>query len=100
VWNVPGFSAHRELKSYVDAGLTAYQALETGTVNVARFFDTGIEAGTIAVGKNADFVLLDGNPLDDISNTTRQAGVMLRGLWLPRAEIEQRLREIAARYRE
>ncbi len=100
VWNVPGFSAHRELASYVAAGLTPFQALQTGTVNVARFFDVESDAGTVAVGKQADFVLLDGNPLEDIENTMRQSGVMLRGVWMPRTEIEERLLEIAARYRE
>lgn len=100
VWNVPGFSAHHELKSYVDAGLTPFQALRTGTVNVARFLSVEADAGTIAVGKHADFVLLDRNPLENIENTTRQSGIMLRGVWMPRAEIEQRLGEIAARYRE
>ncbi len=100
VWNVPGFSAHYELKSYVDAGLTPFEALQTGTVNVARFLSVEADAGTIAVGKHADFALLDSNPLENIENTIRPSGVMLRGVWMSRAEIEQRLGEIAARYRE
>jgi imidazolonepropionase-like amidohydrolase len=95
LYNVPGFSIHRELQSLVAAGLTPYQALETGTRNIAVFFGTASTTGTIAVGKRADLVLLDANPLLDVKNTTRRAGVMLRGRWLPKAEIERRLAGIA-----
>jgi hypothetical protein len=95
IYNVPGFSIHRELAALVAAGLTPYQALETGTRNVAVFFGTLPTSGTIGVGKRADLVLLDANPLVDVGNTTRRAGVMLRGRWLPKAEIETRLAVIA-----
>jgi imidazolonepropionase-like amidohydrolase len=95
IYNVPGFSTHRELQSLVAAGLTPYQALETGTRNVAVFFGALPKTGTIAVGKRADLVLLDANPLIDVRNTTRRAGVMLRGRWLPKAEIDRRLAAIA-----
>ena len=90
-WNVPGFSAHRELKTYVASGLTPYQALRTGTANVGIYFGTQTTAGTIAQGRRADLVLLDANPLEDIGNTSRIAGVMLNGKWLSRAEIDKRL---------
>ena len=95
IYNVPGFSIHRELEALVAAGLTPYQALETGTRNVAVFFGTSDRTGTIEVGKRADLVLLDANPLTDIRNTGRQSGVMLRGRWLSRAEIQTRLDAIA-----
>jgi imidazolonepropionase-like amidohydrolase len=95
VYNVPGFSTHRELASLVAAGLTPYQALETGTRNVATYFKRSKETGTIETGKRADLILLDGDPLVDIGNTTRRSGVMVRGRWLPQAEIERRLAEIA-----
>ena len=88
---MPGFSTHRELESLVAAGLTPYQALETGTRNVARYFGTERETGTIERGKRADMVLLEADPLVDIRNTTKRAGVMVRGRWLPREEIERRL---------
>jgi imidazolonepropionase-like amidohydrolase len=95
VWNVPGFSTHRELESLVAAGLTPWQALETGTRNVAAYFGTLEEAGTVETGKRADLILLDADPLKDIRNTTRRAGVMVRGRWLPQAEIQQRLDAVA-----
>ena len=91
VWNVPGFSVHRELAYLVQAGLTPWQALETGTRNVAVFFGTASERGTIAEGKRADLVLLDANPLTDISNSSKIAAVVLGGRVLTRDEIDKRL---------
>lgn len=90
IWNVPGFSAHRELSSLVAAGLTPYQALRTGTVNVGAYFSDAA-TGTIADGKRADLVLLDANPLEKIENSSTIAGVMLNGRWMSRAEIVKRL---------
>jgi imidazolonepropionase-like amidohydrolase len=95
IYNVPGFSVHRELESLVAAGLTPYQALETGTRNVASFFGTLATTGTIEVGKRADLVLLDANPLTNVRNTTRRAGVMLGGRWLPKSVIDARLDAVA-----
>ncbi|HEU4680192.1 MAG TPA: amidohydrolase family protein [Gemmatimonadales bacterium] len=96
IYNVPGFSTHRELESLVAAGLTPYQALETGTRNVAAFFGTLARTGTIETGKRADLVLLEANPLADVRNTTRRAGVMLGGRWLPQETIDARLDAIAS----
>jgi hypothetical protein len=95
VYNVPGFSTHRELESLVASGLSPYQALETGTRNVAVFLGTLRETGTVERGKRADLVLLDANPLADIRNTTKRAGVMVRGRWLPKSEIDARLEQVA-----
>jgi imidazolonepropionase-like amidohydrolase len=87
MWNVPGFSTHRELQSLVAAGLTPFQALQTGTVNVARFFGREDTAGTIAAGKTADLLLLDANPLTDIANTSKIRGIMLKGRYYTQAEL-------------
>ena len=95
IYNVPGFSTHRELESLVAAGLTPYQALETGTRNIATYFGTQKETGTVERGKRADLILLDADPLASITNTTKRAGVMVRGRWLPQAEIELRLAAVA-----
>ena len=95
IYNVPGFSTHRELESLVASGLTPFQALETGTRNVATYFGTQKETGTVEKGKRADLILLDADPLTDVRNTTRRSGVMVRGRWLARAEIERRLAEVA-----
>ncbi len=86
VFNVPGFSLHRELELMVESGLTPFEALQAGTVNVARFL--GLNTGVIETGYEADLVMLDSNPLEDISSTRRVHGVMVRGAWYPRREIE------------
>jgi len=80
-----------ELEAMVFQGLTPYQALLTGTRNVAEYFGTLEESGTITAGKRADMVLLTGNPLKDVRYTAQPLGVMLGGRWLPREEIERRL---------
>jgi len=76
VFNVPGFSVHHELKYMVDAGLTPYEALKTGTVNVGVFYDDPLR-GIIKTGAVSDLVLLNGNPLEDINQTKNIAGVMV-----------------------
>jgi imidazolonepropionase-like amidohydrolase len=91
VWNVPGFSVHRELAALVAAGLTPFEALATGTVNVATYLKESAKSGTVAQGKVADLILLDANPLTDITNTTKISGVMVQGRWLPKAEIDRKL---------
>jgi imidazolonepropionase-like amidohydrolase len=97
VFNVPGFATHDELASMVRAGLTSRAALETATLSPARLFGKDKEFGRIAAGQAADLVLLDGNPMQDISNTRRIHGVMLRGRWLPREELDRMLRSVAER---
>jgi imidazolonepropionase-like amidohydrolase len=84
-----GLAIHRELEVLVqEAGLTPYQALVTGTRNVAAYFGTLDSTGTVAVGKRADLVLLRGNPLQDIRYTREPVGVMLGGRWLDRAALD------------
>jgi hypothetical protein len=94
---MPGFGVHRELAALVRAGLTPYQALLTGTRNVAQYFGTLEETGTVAVGKRADLVLLRENPLSDIENTAHPAGVMVGGRWLAREAIDRRLAELVGK---
>jgi imidazolonepropionase-like amidohydrolase len=86
VFNVPGFSLHDELEYLVAAGLTPFEALATGTTAAATFLETN--TGSVVVGREADLVLLDSNPLLDISNTRRIHGVMLRGSWYSAAQLK------------
>ncbi len=97
VFNVPGFSIHHELQAMRRAGLTPLEALRIGTLNPARFFGQEGASGEITEGASADLILLDANPLDDLENMRDPAGVMVRGTWLPREAIEERLDEIASR---
>jgi len=89
VFNVPGFSLHRELEILVESGLTPYEALRSGTASVAEFL--GSNTGIVAVGREADLVLLDANPFADIQNARRIHGVMLRGQWLPATALRDKL---------
>lgn len=93
LWNVPGFAAHRELGALVAAGLTPYQALRTGTVDVARFMGEEGTAGVVRQGARADLLLLDANPLESIGNSMRISGVMVGGRWIGAVE---RARMLAA----
>ena len=68
---------HGELYTYVLAGMTPYEALRTATVNAAA--QLGIDAGVLAPGKLADLVIVDGDPLADITATARVRGVMANG---------------------
>jgi len=94
-WNVPGFSAHRELGALVAAGLTPYRALRTGTVNVAKFLGEEGRSGVVRVGARADLILLDANPLQDIGNTLRINGVVVNGRWIGPAERSKMLGALA-----
>jgi hypothetical protein len=98
IFNVPGFSIHRELAAMVAAGLTPYEALATGTINPAVFFGKEDEFGQLAVGMAADLVYVPSNPLEDIAHAADVRGVMVRGRWLESDERERRLVEIAERY--
>ncbi len=90
---VPGFSAHQELELMVDAGLTPYQALLTGTVNVAAYLGESDSAGTVEVGKRADFILISDNPLADIGNASDVSGVFSHGKWRPASDLAKMLSE-------
>lgn len=92
---VPGFALHRELQALVDAGLTPFQALEAATRTPAEYLKLNKQIGTIEVGKRADLVLVDANPLTSIANASKTAGVMLRGQWISGAELQRMLAEIA-----
>ena len=96
-FNVPGFSIHHELEMMVATGLTPYQVLVTGTRNAGIYFNMEQEFGTVEEGRRADLILLNSNPLENISNVRNQEGVMVHGLWWPKAIITERLEEIAAR---
>ncbi len=92
-----GWTIHRELESLVAAGLTPHQALAAATRNPAEFLRASKEWGTIEKGKRADLLLLDGNPLEDIRNTSRIEAVVLGGRWLDREERERMIAEAAER---
>jgi len=95
---VPGFALHHELEELVDVGLTPYEALRTSTTHPFEFLGELDEAGTVEVGKRADLVLLEANPLEDITNSQKIAGVMTQGRWLSKTELQDGLEELVAYY--
>jgi hypothetical protein len=101
---VPGFATHRELESFVEAGLSPYQALEAATRNPAEYFAETMKAardfGTVEVGLRADLLLLDANPLQSVANLSKRAGVMVRGRWLPESELRKMLENVATLNRQ
>lgn len=102
MFNVPGFALHREIQVMSEAGMTNQQILESGTVTVGRYVreHLGIPDafGTVTTGQRADLVLLGSNPLDDLDNLTDRVGVMVRGTWVPRADIDAGLAALAAKH--
>ena len=90
-WVIPGFALHDELALLVRGGLTPLQALQAATINPARFLGAMDSLGVIARGKLADLVLLDADPLVDIHNTARIAGVVANGRYFARLELDELL---------
>ena len=93
---MPGFSLHDELALLVKAGLTPMEALQTATLNPARFNNREKDLGTVEKGKIADLILLDANPLVDISNTQKIASVIYGGKLLLRADLDKMLADVEA----
>ncbi|HEX8653503.1 MAG TPA: amidohydrolase family protein [Pyrinomonadaceae bacterium] len=76
---VPGHSLHREIELYVRAGLTPMEAIQAATITPARVLKIDKEVGTIEAGKRADLIILDGDPLESISNIRKVRRVVKRG---------------------
>ena len=93
---VPGWSAHDELQELVTAGLSPYHALRAATASASAFLGASPCIGQVRAGCVADLLLLDANPLGNIGNTRRIAGVMLRGRWLSRQELDRLLESLEA----
>jgi imidazolonepropionase-like amidohydrolase/ketosteroid isomerase-like protein len=91
-----GISLHQELELLVDAGLTEAEALRVATLGPAEFLGATDSLGTVEAGKLADLVLLDANPLEDISHTQRIAGVVLNGRYLDLQELDVLLAQAEA----
>jgi imidazolonepropionase-like amidohydrolase len=100
VYIFPGFSLHEELQRFVAAGFTPMEALQTATLNPAKFLGMQDRLGTIEEGKLADMVLLDANPLEDIRNTQKIAAVIVNGRYLSRADLDKMLAGVEAAARE
>jgi imidazolonepropionase-like amidohydrolase len=97
VYNVPGDSALEELAVYAQIGLSPLEVLRTATTNPARFFDASNRFGAVREGMDADLILVDSNPLSDVKALRKLSGVMVRGQWLARSDLDAKLNELVAR---
>jgi hypothetical protein len=91
----PGSSLHREFGLLAASGLSPYEVIRSATVVPAAFLGRSKEFGTIAPGQRADLLLVNGNPLENLTVLEHPHGVMVRGKWLPRREIDERLKRLA-----
>jgi imidazolonepropionase-like amidohydrolase len=92
-----GFTLHAELAIYVAEGLTPLAALQAATLNPAQLLHATDSLGTVASGKLADLVLLDADPLADITNTTTIRAVVANGRYFDRAALDTVLADAHAR---
>ena len=97
---IAGFCVHDELAAMVRGGMTPAAALQTATVNPARYLGREMTLGTIASGKSADLVLLDANPIEDVANVRRIRAVIAAGRFLDRGALDQLLAQAKAAAQE
>ena len=95
-----GYTVHREMGLFVEAGLTAFQALNAATAEAARYLRKEGEFGTLVPGASADMVLLGADPLVDIGNARMIRGVMIRGEWWSKEMIDAEMAAIQREYAE
>ena len=100
VYSVPGLGLKHELAMMEDAGFSPYEVLYTGTVAVGRYFADADTFGQVASGHRADLILTAENPLEDLGTLAEPLGVMVRGRWLTREMLDEKLTEIEAAYQE
>ncbi len=94
----PGWGVHQELELFVEAGLTPLEALQAATVNGAKILQKEQELGTVQVGKWADLLILDANPLENIAHTQRIHRVISKGVVLdPEALLNENLNQFGPR---
>jgi imidazolonepropionase-like amidohydrolase len=86
---IPGYSLHQELKLMSEFGIPTYEVLKMATINAALAMNKDTEFGTVEIGKRADLLLLNSNPLDNIENLQDKNGLMIRGIWLSEEEIKK-----------
>ena len=95
---IPGFTVHEELENLVKAGIPNLAALQMATINGATFLGTDDLMGSVEIGKKADLLILNKNPLENIKNTREIFAVTRGEYWLSKGYLQNRLVEIAAEY--
>jgi hypothetical protein len=96
-WVVPGFALHREFDEFAKAGISPLHVLQDATLNGAEFLGRTATLGRVALGNNADLVLLDANPIESVQNLHKIYAVVRAGHYLSRQELDKMQTEVAAR---
>lgn len=96
---LPGYSLRKELENFAAAGLTPYEAIRAGTADAAKFLHQENEFGLVGNGLRADLILVDANPLADVKNVSKLAGVLAGGRWFTAAELNRQQVALRAKYR-
>jgi hypothetical protein len=99
IWLVPGFSLHQEFRELASCGLSPLEVLQMTTLNGAEFLGRQATMGTVDEGKNADLVLLDANPIEDVANLDKISGVFLKGRYFSKDALEKMKREVSVAYK-
>jgi hypothetical protein len=98
VFNVPGFSIHREIESMSKAGMSNYEILKTGSVNCADYYEESGEWGVLKPGAAAEFVMVQKNPLEDLTTMQKPQAIMIQGKFIQRDELQLQLNLIRQKY--
>lgn len=96
---IPGLTVHEELENFVKAGIPELDALKIATINGIKYLGLEDKYGSVEIGKRADFVLLDQNPLEDIRNTRSISAVVREEYILTKEYLDSRLAQIASEYK-
>ncbi len=96
IWVIPGVSLHQEFREFAKAGFTPLEILQATTLNGARFLNREDTMGTVEAGKNADLVLLDADPVLDVANLSKIAGVVNAGKYFSKADLDAMKETVAA----
>ena len=96
IWVLPGLGLHAEFGELAAAGLTPLEILQATTLNGAKFLKREATMGTVAVGKNADLVVLDANPIADVANLNKIAAVILKGKLYAKSDLDKLKSDVAA----
>ena len=94
VFNVPGFSIHHEIALMSEAGMSNLEILKTGSIVPAKYMGTESSWGQVKEGFDADFVLVENNPLLDLKTLQKPVGIVIRGQWIGREELQSQLDRI------
>ena len=97
-WVIPGFGLHQEFKELAASGLSPLEILQATTLNGAQFLRRDSTMGAVDEGKNADLVLLDANPVSDVSNLDKVFAVFLKGKYFSKDALAKMKSDVAAAY--